>query len=79
MIYFYFYYLREFKCFFSGFHEAIGELMAMAAATPRHLHKLGLMKELVEDDEQVRNKIYSTNVIITSPLVRDIFTFLGAS
>ncbi len=53
--------------------------MAMAAATPRHLHKLGLMKELVEDDEQVRNKIYSTNVIITSPLVRDIFTFLGAS
>ncbi len=37
----------------SGFHEAVGELMSMAAATPSHLHKIGLMKELVLDDQQV--------------------------
>ena len=37
----------------TGFHEAIGELMAMASSTPRHLFDVGLMSELVED-EQVR-------------------------
>ena len=37
----------------TGFHEAIGELMAMASSTPRHLYDVGLMSELVED-EQVR-------------------------
>ncbi len=40
-------------CVCSGFHEAIGELMAMAAATPKYLNKIGLMEELVEDEEQV--------------------------
>ena len=38
----------------TGFHEAIGELMAMASSTPRHLFDVGLMSELVEDD-QVRS------------------------
>ena len=35
----------------TGFHEAIGELMAMASSTPRHLFDVGLMSELVEDDQ----------------------------
>ena len=33
---------------------AIGELMAMSGATPKHLFTLGLIDELVEDEEQVR-------------------------
>ena len=32
---------------------AIGELMAMAGATPKHLFFLNLTSELNEDDEQV--------------------------
>ena len=35
----------------TGFHEAIGELMAMASSTPRHLFDVGLMSELVEDEQ----------------------------
>ena len=35
----------------TGFHEAIGELMAMAASTPRHLYDMGLMSELIEDEQ----------------------------
>ena len=35
----------------TGFHEAIGELMAMASSTPRHLYDVGLMSELVEDEQ----------------------------
>ena len=35
----------------NGFHEAIGELMAMASSTPKHLYDIGLMAELVEDNQ----------------------------
>jgi len=34
--------------------SAIGELMAMSAATPKHLYSIGLIDKLVEDDELVR-------------------------
>ena len=34
-----------------GFHEAIGELMAMAGSTPKYLYTIGLMEDLVEDTE----------------------------
>ena len=42
----------------NGFHEAIGELMAMASSTPKHLYDIGLMAELVEDN-QVGNIFFS--------------------
>ena len=32
---------------------AIGELMAMSGATPKHLFFLNLTSELIEDEEQV--------------------------
>lgn len=51
-----------------GFHEAIGELMAMAGATPKHLHQIGLMKELVEDDEGDINFLMSQALITVSTL-----------
>ena len=51
-----------------GFHEAIGELMAMAGATPKHLHSIGLMKELVEDDEIDINFLLSQALITISTL-----------
>jgi len=28
-------------------------MMAMSGATPKHLHSIGLLDELVEDEEQV--------------------------
>lgn len=28
-----------------GFHEAVGEIMSLSAATPKHLQSLGLLEE----------------------------------
>ena len=51
-----------------GFHEAIGELMAMSGATPKHLHSLGLIDELIEDEEQDLNFLMSQALITVSTL-----------
>lgn len=34
----------------SGFHEAIGDTMALSASTPKHLQKIGLLKNYTETD-----------------------------
>merc|ERR1711936_215646 len=51
-----------------GFHEAIGELMAMAGATPSHLFSIGLLDELVEDEELDLNFLMSQALITISTL-----------
>ncbi len=33
----------------SGFHEAVGDVIALSASTPKHLHAVGLLDELVDD------------------------------
>ena len=43
--------------------SAIGELMSMSAATPKHLHSIGLLEELVEDDEQVTSSAIPLAVV----------------
>ncbi|KAH3705131.1 angiotensin-converting enzyme-like [Dreissena polymorpha] len=34
-----------------GFHEAIGDVMALSVSTPKHLHKIGLLPKLQNDKE----------------------------
>ncbi|XP_070532223.1 angiotensin-converting enzyme 2-like [Ptychodera flava] len=34
-----------------GFHEAVGEVVALSAATPQHLYDVGLLHELADDYE----------------------------
>ena len=51
-----------------GFHEAIGELMAMAGATPKHLYSLGLIDDLVEDTKLDVNFLMSQSLITISTL-----------
>ncbi len=34
-----------------GFHEAVGDTMALAVQTPNHLYELGLLEEVVESYE----------------------------
>lgn len=36
-------------CSIEGFHEAIGDTMALSASTPQHLHKIGLLENLQND------------------------------
>lgn len=38
-----------------GFHEAIGDLLALSVSTPGHLYKIGLLDELIEDEETTLN------------------------
>lgn len=52
----------------NGFHEAIGELMAMVAATPSYLNQIGILDELVEDDEADINFLLSQSLITISTL-----------
>ena len=53
---------------FHEFHEAIGELMAMAGATPSHLYSIGLLDELIEDEELDLNFLMSQALITISTL-----------
>lgn len=32
-----------------GFHEAIGDVMALSVSTPAHLHKIGLLDKVTND------------------------------
>ncbi|XP_021364030.1 angiotensin-converting enzyme-like [Mizuhopecten yessoensis] len=42
-----------------GFHEAVGDVMAMSVVTPAHLHKLGLLETVEEDFESDINFLMS--------------------
>lgn len=33
-----------------GFHEAIGDVLSLSVSTPKHLHAIGLLDQLTEDD-----------------------------
>ena len=46
----------------------IGELMAMTSSTPKHLYDLGLLDELVEDEELDLNFLMSQALITISTL-----------
>ncbi|XP_045585497.2 LOW QUALITY PROTEIN: angiotensin-converting enzyme [Procambarus clarkii] len=34
-----------------GFHEAVGDVLALSVATPKHLHEIGLLEEVHDDPE----------------------------
>ena len=33
-----------------GFHEAVGDTLALSVSTPKHLHAVGLLDEVQEND-----------------------------
>lgn len=41
-----------------GFHEAVGDVMSLSVATPKHLQKIGLLKEYVEDEQAKINQLF---------------------
>lgn len=34
-----------------GFHEAVGDVLALSVSTPSHLKQIGLLEEIVDDEE----------------------------
>ncbi len=45
---------------FLGFHEAIGDVMALSVATPKHLSKIGLLIDYTPSTETDLNFLMKT-------------------
>ncbi|XP_060649906.1 angiotensin-converting enzyme [Drosophila nasuta] len=43
-----------------GFHEAVGDVLSLSVSTPRHLEKIGLLKNFVLDEEARINQLFLT-------------------
>ncbi|NXP26793.1 ACE enzyme, partial [Scytalopus superciliaris] len=42
-----------------GFHEAVGDVMALSVSTPKHLHSINLLEEVMENEESDINYLMS--------------------
>lgn len=43
-----------------GFHEAVGDVLSLSVSSPKHLEKVGLLKDFVYDSETKINQLYYT-------------------
>ncbi|XP_073942648.1 angiotensin-converting enzyme-like isoform X2 [Choristoneura fumiferana] len=41
-----------------GFHEAVGDVIALSVSTPKHLRVMGLLKDETDDEESEINQLY---------------------
>lgn len=41
-----------------GFHEAVGDVLALSVSTPKHLEKIGLLKDYEFDHSAKINQLY---------------------
>lgn len=44
---------------FPGFHEAVGDVMALSVSTPKHLRKIGLLNNTDDDAELDINQLFT--------------------
>uniref|UniRef100_A0A6E8W0T4 Angiotensin-converting enzyme n=1 Tax=Anopheles coluzzii TaxID=1518534 RepID=A0A6E8W0T4_ANOCL len=45
-----------------GFHEAVGDVLSLSVSTPKHLKKVGLLKDYEEDEQVKINQFYRAGV-----------------
>uniref|UniRef100_A0A182LUT3 Angiotensin-converting enzyme n=1 Tax=Anopheles culicifacies TaxID=139723 RepID=A0A182LUT3_9DIPT len=45
-----------------GFHEAVGDVLSLSVSTPKHLEKIGLLKDFVLDEESKLNQFYQAGL-----------------
>uniref|UniRef100_A0A1L8EGI7 Angiotensin-converting enzyme n=1 Tax=Haematobia irritans TaxID=7368 RepID=A0A1L8EGI7_HAEIR len=43
-----------------GFHEAVGDVLSLSVSTPKHLERVGLLKNYVSDNEARINQLFLT-------------------
>lgn len=43
-----------------GFHEAVGDVLSLSVSTPKHLERVGLLKNYQRDDEARINQLFLT-------------------
>jgi len=55
-------YEKVYNCYFVlplGFHEAIGDVVALSVSTPKHMQKIGLLDKAADDPEVDINYLYA--------------------
>uniref|UniRef100_A0A2M4AJS0 Angiotensin-converting enzyme n=2 Tax=Anopheles triannulatus TaxID=58253 RepID=A0A2M4AJS0_9DIPT len=45
-----------------GFHEAVGDVLSLSVSTPKHLRRVGLLNDYVEDEQVKINQFYRAGV-----------------
>uniref|UniRef100_A0A336LZ65 Angiotensin-converting enzyme n=1 Tax=Culicoides sonorensis TaxID=179676 RepID=A0A336LZ65_CULSO len=45
-----------------GFHEAVGDVLSLSVSTPKHLQKIGLLKDYQPDEEALVNQYYKSGL-----------------
>lgn len=43
-----------------GFHEAVGDVLSLSVSTPKHLERIGLLKDYKRDEETRINQLFLT-------------------
>lgn len=51
----------------TGFHEAIGDVMALSVNTPEHLYKVGLIQEVSSDTGELAQESKMRRFLIDFP------------
>ena len=52
-----------------GFHEGVGEIMSLSAATPKHLKALGLLEANFTDDTRMKHYQIYKSIIVSFTIV----------
>lgn len=49
---------NSFLLYISGFHEAVGDTIALSVSSPKHLRRVGLINGDAEDEQTEINQLY---------------------
>lgn len=52
-----------------GFHEAVGDVLSLSVSTPKHLERVGLLKNYKRDEESRINQLFLTVFIFLLPFI----------
>lgn len=50
--------MLKYICIIPGFHEAVGDTIALSVASPKHLRRVGLSTGDAEDEQTEINQFY---------------------
>lgn len=45
-----------------GFHEAVGDVLSLSVSTPKHLKRIGLLKDYQEDEQALVNQYFKSGI-----------------
>lgn len=47
-----------------GFHEAVGDVMALSVSTPKHLHSINLLDQVMENEGELEDHITNSGMLM---------------